>query len=415
MTKRKSIRLTRKPTPPRQTKKKKAFCGSDSDDESYKEESSAATHDASDFEQQYLSPSKRSTPSKRKTPQTKSEGIVASAPASSAAFTTPIPKTKKRRSSSQKDENGDSSEDSETDQPMPTDRGGYSHTKSSKRKIGLANKGKKPWNKGRRRSEADKAKISAGVRARNRAALLKKIEAMGITEEEWLEQKRQTKLKREQIRRRTVAEKKKAENVLKQREKRKEKLIKEEEIQRKKDKIRARMKREALESSFGVETILPQSESKNLEVEDKEPEETQNVGIVFSREFIWNPHPFDNIDTQNHTDAYQVCPTGGPGGLVCCKQCTSTYSRYLSHTARDMESQTINKVGHEVREILDLLREANIRLQQAVNVSRNNDATRTYLNTTASYLTSSLKRNAVASLNNSNFDTMTSIMDVCGP
>jgi len=71
------------------------------------------------------------------------------------------------------------------EKPQPTANGGFSHTSSSKAKISQANKGKVPWNKGRKRSEADKARISAGVRAKNRERLLKKIAEMGLTEDEY--------------------------------------------------------------------------------------------------------------------------------------------------------------------------------------------------------------------------------------
>lgn len=33
----------------------------------------------------------------------------------------------------------------------------------------------------------------------------------------------------------------------------------------------------------------------------------------------------------------EVCPMGGPGGLICCDYCTAAYSRVLSNTAKEME------------------------------------------------------------------------------
>lgn len=56
-----------------------------------------------------------------------------------------------------------------------TKAGGYAHTNKSKEKISMANRGNTPWNKGRVRSSADKAKIKAGVQARNRAIKLEKL------------------------------------------------------------------------------------------------------------------------------------------------------------------------------------------------------------------------------------------------
>jgi len=83
------------------------------------------------------------------------------------------------------------------DVPQPTANGGYTHTASSKAKISEANKGKTPWNKGRKRSEEDKARIAAGVRARNRERLLQKIADMGLTEEEYNAQIEEEKSKKE--------------------------------------------------------------------------------------------------------------------------------------------------------------------------------------------------------------------------
>lgn len=75
-------------------------------------------------------------------------------------------------------------EKDDADVPQPTANGGYSHTKSSRAKISAANKGKTPWNKGKPRSPEVKARIAAGVRAKNRLVFLKKLEDMGLTEEQ---------------------------------------------------------------------------------------------------------------------------------------------------------------------------------------------------------------------------------------
>jgi hypothetical protein len=87
------------------------------------------------------------------------------------------------------------------DIPLPTANGGYSHTTASRAKISAANKGKTPWNKGRARSEEEKARIAAGVRARIREEFLKKLDAMGLTEEEYEQQKKEERRKREAERR----------------------------------------------------------------------------------------------------------------------------------------------------------------------------------------------------------------------
>jgi len=87
------------------------------------------------------------------------------------------------------------------DVPHPTANGGYSHTKASRAKISAANKGKTPWNKGKARSPEVKARIAAGVRARNRQVFLQKLEDMGITEEEYEAKKKEERRIKEAERR----------------------------------------------------------------------------------------------------------------------------------------------------------------------------------------------------------------------
>jgi NUMOD3 motif len=91
--------------------------------------------------------------------------------------------------------------DDDEDVPRPTENGGYSHTQASRAKISAANKGKTPWNKGVQRPEEVKARIAAGVRAKNRERFLLKLQGMGITEEEYEEQKRKDRNAKEAERR----------------------------------------------------------------------------------------------------------------------------------------------------------------------------------------------------------------------
>ena len=92
-------------------------------------------------------------------------------------------------------------EKTDEDVPRPTANGGFSHTKSSRAKISAANKGKTPWNKGKPRSPEVKARIAAGVRARNRQVFLKKLEDMGVTEEEYEAKKKEERRIKEAERR----------------------------------------------------------------------------------------------------------------------------------------------------------------------------------------------------------------------
>ena len=107
---------------------------------------------------------------------------------------------KKKRKRSDDDFEFDEEVDFLPSHARRTVNGGYAHTSSSRSKIAHANKGNNPWNKGKNRSSTDKAKIAAGVRARNRSVLLKKLGELGMTEDEWGEKKKEVKYVRERLR-----------------------------------------------------------------------------------------------------------------------------------------------------------------------------------------------------------------------
>jgi hypothetical protein len=98
-------------------------------------------------------------------------------------------------------------EESGDDVPRPTENGGYSHTKASRAKISAANRGKVPWNKGITRSEEVKAKIAAGVRKKNRERFLQKLKSLGLTEEQYEQQKKEGRRRKEAERRARMTEK----------------------------------------------------------------------------------------------------------------------------------------------------------------------------------------------------------------
>ena len=75
----------------------------------------------------------------------------------------------------------------------------------------------------------------------------------------------------------------------------------------------------------------------------------------------------------------EVCPMGGPGGLICCDYCTAAYSRVLSNTAKEMEIQSVARTGQEVSEILELLGDARNRLQDFSDVTYLNNQRRALL------------------------------------
>jgi hypothetical protein len=85
-----------------------------------------------------------------------------------------------------------------------------------------------------------------------------------------------------------------------------------------------------------------------------------------------------NIETFNRS---LRCPHGGPGGLICCEHCTSHYSNKLSKTGSELEAHLVSKIGIEVSELMELLSDAQSRLQQAVDASEANDMRRKLLKT----------------------------------
>ncbi|KAL7468222.1 hypothetical protein ACHAXS_008449 [Conticribra weissflogii] len=80
------------------------------------------------------------------------------------------------------------------------------------------------------------------------------------------------------------------------------------------------------------------------------------------------------IDENINDDAptYKPCSRGGPGGLICCASCAASYSRTLSNTAKEIEAQSVAKIGQEVNEILELLTDAKRRLRNTTDVSHAN-------------------------------------------
>ena len=124
------------------------------------------------------------------------------------------PRTKKRK----KRQNYDT-DTSDTGHLLPTvlrktNKGGYAHTMRSRARISKANTGNTPWNKGRERSEADKAKIATAVRARNSAILKEKLQKFNMTEEEFRIKQKEIKYLRERVRRAKVNAAKKKEEQL---------------------------------------------------------------------------------------------------------------------------------------------------------------------------------------------------------
>eukprot|EP00531_Pseudo-nitzschia_arenysensis_P000018 CAMPEP_0116125342 /NCGR_PEP_ID=MMETSP0329-20121206/5761_1 /TAXON_ID=697910 /ORGANISM="Pseudo-nitzschia arenysensis, Strain B593" /LENGTH=373 /DNA_ID=CAMNT_0003619379 /DNA_START=405 /DNA_END=1526 /DNA_ORIENTATION=+ len=241
----------------------------------------------------------------------------------------------------------DDVEESRPTYTRKTDNGGYSHTNLSKSKISKANSGNKPWNFGKRRSSADKAKIAAGVRARNRTILLAKLKKLGMSEEEYMKKKKEIKYLRERIRRAKRANGK-------HRDKKLDKKL-----------------QDAIDATNIKNINLTKEEAKPKE--PAKPAEPQPVAApkvdprpaaIFSKDITWR-----KCCPPEAEEYEQSCPNGGPGGLICCEICSKKYNLLLTRTSEDVESHRIKKEAGEVTEILDFLAQKKAQLQEAVNAA----------------------------------------------
>ena len=79
---------------------------------------------------------------------------------------------------------------------------------------------------------------------------------------------------------------------------------------------------------------------------------------------IWRP------DTNDISSYGEACIDAGPGGLICCEDCSSKYNAYLTSTMDDVETQRMNKGIHEVTEILDILNEKKDKLKEAADCAK---------------------------------------------
>lgn len=86
----------------------------------------------------------------------------------------------------------------------------------------------------------------------------------------------------------------------------------------------------------------------------------------------------DDSSAEDNTPvpAAPPCPTGGPGGPRCCSRCSTSYARILANSGKTSEMATVATVGQEVAQLQEMLRDAQTRLQLAVDVSKENDVRR---------------------------------------
>jgi hypothetical protein len=275
-----------------------------------------------------------------------------------------------------------------------TERGGYSHNHSSKLKISMGNKGNTPWNKDKHRSGTDKAKISAGVKARNRAILLQRLARANMTEEEYEPLKKKTKLVRERLRRLKVANAKAQQDRLDRLENKPKQAsesesedcdaeaddVKDQEDregghtdeEKESDDLEVQMT-EAIANTMAETTVPTEASGAGAPAESASSDAAVHPALEssshFAGSFSWEPHPFDSDDVNVYS---QTCPEGGPGGLICCAVCTSNYSQYMTTTCNSMHDQMITLLGHETRELASYLERAQSTLDQTVAQIRTN-------------------------------------------
>jgi hypothetical protein len=87
---------------------------------------------------------------------------------------------------------------------------------------------------------------------------------------------------------------------------------------------------------------------------------------VFSKDIEWTPFPFgEQGETYDN-----ACSSGGPGGYVCCEDCTAKYTLYLSGTVKDMEKHRASRNGREVQELLKFMKQGRKILENAYNLAK---------------------------------------------
>jgi NUMOD3 motif len=252
-----------------------------------------------------------------------------------------------------------------------TEKGGYLHTKQSRMKISQANQGKSPWNKGKERTDTAKAKISAGVKARNHALLLQKLQTLHMTEEEWYAKKKQVKLMRERVRKAKIAAAKFEQEQLELKQKKETAVSVTEEDLNVATSTTVPTEANVDESDAKPKATvsqkpLPEESTPTVPEEELPPPPMAHEIPAFAPDVQWTHHVLDTPNLKYD----MLCPHGGPGGLICCHSCMVQYSKYMTSTLRDLERCATAKVEREVQELLDDTVATKQRLVQTMKVAR---------------------------------------------
>jgi NUMOD3 motif len=305
-----------------------------------------------------------------------------------------------------------------------TQAGGYLHTKNTRLKISQANKGKMPWNKGQNRSESAKAKISAGVRARNQALLQAKLTNWDMSLEEWQAKKRQIKLLRERVRKAKVALTAKqtmpkpnatlshakpspadktpvdAANAPPLKRQLKSPppsstssataaaaaaAAVPSDVAGHKSALRHDNNAKLPPAPSAAETFVSTRAPEPLRptaAADTPPQWPRMIS-VFGRDISWTPHILHGSQGVAHTNHPStaaappppppytyMCPQGGPGGLICCSLCSTLYTQYLTRTVTELQEQKLQSVGREVRDLIHWTQGTRETLAQTIKAAR---------------------------------------------
>lgn len=89
---------------------------------------------------------------------------------------------------------------------------------------------------------------------------------------------------------------------------------------------------------------------------------------VFAKDgMVWSESAFDGKD-ESYFEA--LCPSGGPGGLICCAVCSKIYSNFLSQTAKDIEVQKTRKIAEEAKEMIKFIEQGRTELDRSVSAAK---------------------------------------------
>ena len=154
------------------------------------------------------------------------------------------------------------------------------------------------------------------------------------------------------------------------------------------------MKRDDVLGKAGINAILSMNGNNGLSTPNK-PKQVKHLCANSSLAAIPNvesatiptclgdmsPGTLDDAElkTLRHDLGVSTCPIGGPGGLICCNFCAKSYSQSLADISNEMEIQAISMIGREVSEMIELLKDAQLRAEQAAELSRENDDRRLLL------------------------------------